>query len=210
MIEREVARGSRINGRQPFIRGKVRPMSSRRTSCIKRSETWRRLHRTPFGGVMGGQSELPPSKTIISSLMSRIDTVGWKSDGRTISRSLRCCFSCFFFARQNRLRRTELGVTYVGISTRLRNIIRTFWNIIYALQFLRRKHNACTVRTPENPKTCRIYVGIRSNIPPPNPSILAARTVPEAPCSWGWAVQWAPLGPINFILNWKKMFGVTT
>ena len=110
MIEREVARGSRINGRQPFIRGKVRPMSSRRSSGIKRSETWRRLHRTPFGGVMGGQSELPPSKTIISSLMSRIDTVGWKSDGRTISRSLRCCFSCFFFARRIRLRRTELGI----------------------------------------------------------------------------------------------------
>ena len=64
------------------------------------------------------------------------------------------------------------SVTYVGISTRKKRF-----------QFLRRKHNACTVWTPEKPKTCRIYVGIRSNIPPPNPSNLTAITVPEAPCS---------------------------
>jgi hypothetical protein len=42
---------------------------------------------------------------------------------------------------------------------------------------------AGTVWNPEKPKTCRIYVGIRSNIPPPNPSNLPAITVPEAPCS---------------------------
>ncbi len=32
------------------------------------------------------------------------------------------------------------------------------------VEFLHRKHNACKVWTPENPKTRRIYIGISTNI----------------------------------------------
>ena len=51
-------------------------------------------------------------------------------------------------------------VTHVGISTRITNILYALSETFYTqFQFLRRKHNACTVGNPEKPKTCRIYVG---------------------------------------------------
>jgi hypothetical protein len=52
--------------------------------------------------------------------------------------------------------------TNIGISS---NKIFTITCAKYSnIEFLCRKHNACTVGTPENPKTRRIYVGIRTNI----------------------------------------------
>jgi len=65
----EVLRGKRMNGRQPSIRRKVRPMSPRKSSSIWRSDTWWCLHLTVLRGVIGGQEKLPPSKTIFFSSM---------------------------------------------------------------------------------------------------------------------------------------------
>ena len=100
-MESEILRGKQMNGRQPSIQRKVRPMSPHISSWIWRSDTWWRLHLTFLGGVIIGQEELPPSKTIMSSLMSAIEKVNWSDDGTT-SRSRHCCFWSFFFARRNR------------------------------------------------------------------------------------------------------------
>ncbi len=78
---------------------------------------------------------------------------------------------------------------------------KIFGNILYTLtktiyQFLHRKHNACSVGHPEMPNTCRIYVGISSNIPPPTRQIWLEEPSRRRPAVEVEAVQWAPLGPI--------------
>jgi hypothetical protein len=60
------------------------------------------------------------------------------------------------------LQNIQRGRTNIGISSKK---IFTITCAKYSnVEFLRRKHNACTVGTPENPKTHRIYVGISPNI----------------------------------------------
>jgi len=89
-------------------------------------------------------------------------------------------------------------VTYVGISTRITNIFYALSETFYTqFQFLRRKHNACTVGTPEKPKTYRIYVGISSNILPPTRQIWLQEPSRRRPAVEVEAVQGAPLGPIS-------------
>jgi hypothetical protein len=61
-----------------------------------------------------------------------------------------------------KLQNIQRGRTNVGNSS---NKIFTITYAKYSnVEFLHRKHNACTVGTPENLKTHRIYVGIRTNI----------------------------------------------
>ena len=98
MMESVISRSKQMNGRQPSIRRKVRPISPLISSWIWRSDTWWHLHLTFLGGV---QEEFPPSKTIMFSLMSEIEKVNW-SGGGTTSRRRRCCFWSFFFERRNR------------------------------------------------------------------------------------------------------------
>ena len=107
MMSSEVLWGRRMNGRQPSIRWKVRPMSPCKSSWIWRSDTWWRLHSTDLGGVIEGQDKLPSSKTIISSSMSEKLKGTW-SDETIISRRTLCCFCNFFFACRFRRQRTEL------------------------------------------------------------------------------------------------------
>ena len=105
MMEREMSRGKRMNGRLPSIRRNVRPISPRISSGINRSDTGWRLHFTFLGGDMIGQVAFPPSKTIMFSLILDIEKVLW-SDGGTTSKRSRCCFLSFFFARRWRRWRT--------------------------------------------------------------------------------------------------------
>jgi hypothetical protein len=68
------------------------------------------------------------------------------------------------------------------------------------LEFLHRKHKACTVHTPENPKTCRIYVGVRTNISS-QPAQIYAKEWLRGALIWGHN-ELAPLGPINTCCPW--------
>jgi hypothetical protein len=59
----------------------------------------------------------------------------------------------------------DKGCVNVGISTTKVEKIFTITSEKYTnVEFLRRKHNACTVWKPDNRKTRRIYIGISSNI----------------------------------------------
>ncbi len=56
----------------------------------------------------------------------------------------------------------QRGRTNIGICS---NKIFTITFAKYSnIEFLRRKHNACTVWTTENPKTPRIHLGVSTNI----------------------------------------------
>ncbi len=84
--------------------------------------------------------------------------------------------------------------TNVGISS---NKIFTITCAKYPnVKFLRGKHNACTVWTPENPKTRRIYIGISTNIYQLTTcSNLSVRMAPRGAHWWG-IMSWHPLGPL--------------
>ncbi len=67
----------------------------------------------------------------------------------------------------------------------------------HTFEFLHRKHNACTVGTPEKPKMCRIYVGTGSKNGSPPAQIWLKELSRRHPAVEVEAVQRAPLGPIT-------------
>jgi hypothetical protein len=93
-----------------------------------------------------------------------------------------------------KLQNIQRGRTNVGISS---NKIFTITCAKYSnIEILHRKHNACTMGTPENPKTRRIYIGISANINSQPAQIYERKSGSEGH-SLGGHYELAPLGPIN-------------
>ncbi len=93
-----------------------------------------------------------------------------------------------------KLQNIQRGGTNVGISS---NKIFTIMCAKYSkIEFLRRKHDACTVWTPENPETRRIYLS-REELEQTSASNVSVRLAPRG-AHWGVGhYDLAPLGPIT-------------